>query len=124
VLHQAALAAGGIIFMDNTFFCCFIQSADGFAGSLNGLFLRAIRKGGAGFLYECTGATGVDTVAQTTFLVLLVSLDLGLDIRQLDPPINTLLSQSRGAILHEAADFVQTQYGLLFPCDRLVKRAG
>ena len=50
--HQATLAAGGVIFMDDAFFSGFIQGADGYQRSCACVFRGAALDGGAGILDE------------------------------------------------------------------------
>jgi hypothetical protein len=79
-LHQAAFATGGIVLVDDTLFSGLIQAANGFDnGSLVGF---ASVNGNAG-ITNC-GASGAteSTIAQATFFVLTITLDLRFDVCQ------------------------------------------
>jgi hypothetical protein len=105
-LHQAALAAGGIVFMDGAFFRSRIQGTDRQQSRLAGGFLIAVLNGRTSFSYESAGAANKETIANTSLLILPVALDLGLNISQLIPPKfgRTL---PRHDILLEGIRFVQ-----------------
>ena len=82
LFHQTAFPASGIILMDNTFGSCNIQFTDGgfhFHGcflliTFNDSFTRASNLR--------AGATAVDSVMQTAFLILPVSFNCGFNICQ------------------------------------------
>ena len=79
-LHQAALAARGIILVNNALFSGLIQAADGLDnGSLVGL---AGFDSGAGITNSGAGSATESAVTQTALLVLTIALDLRLDISQ------------------------------------------
>jgi hypothetical protein len=76
--------------MNNTLLGSLIQSADGAEkGSLR--FGYAGIDGAASILDRDAGGATVNTVAQTTLIVLAVTLDLGLNISHLLPPYNIRL---------------------------------
>ena len=56
VFHQAAFAAGGVVFMNNTFLSSLIQNADRDLGCLNGAFLLTCLDCQTGLFYKCTRA--------------------------------------------------------------------
>ena len=87
--HQAALAAGGVIFVNNTFFRCFVQSADGIFYGF-GCFRGAINNSFVSFGNVCAGSTTENAVAKAFLFILFIALDCRLDISQLRPPNNFL----------------------------------
>lgn len=91
VLHQAAFAAGSVVLMNNAFFSSLIQSADRDLGCLNGAFLLTCLDCQTGPFYECTRAAAHNAVAYATLLILLITLNLGLDVRQSRPPTRLFL---------------------------------
>jgi hypothetical protein len=86
VLHQAALAAGSVILMDNTFRYGFVQSANG--GSSGGLCVFSCPgcDGFTGSGDKRTGCSTVNAVCYTFLLVLFVALDCRFNISQFRPP--------------------------------------
>jgi hypothetical protein len=79
-LHQAALAARSVVFVDNAFFSSFIEAADGFDNG--GLIGFAGIDGGASFTHGSASGATEGAVAQTLLFVLAVALDLRFDISQ------------------------------------------
>lgn len=84
-LHQASLAAGGGILVNDAFFSSFVELADRLKHEVFGL--------GSTFLKRCAGCTDSSTggatriaVIDTTLFVLLISFDLRLNISQGLPP--------------------------------------
>jgi hypothetical protein len=106
MLHQAALAAGGIVFMNDTLARSLIQRADGLQHS----FFRFLRRTGqrcTGLSDECAGFAAIYTIANADFFVLPVALDLRLDICQ--SRSSKICPQLRLGILTQRGAFVQTQ---------------
>ena len=83
VLHQAALAPGGVVLVDDALLGGPIQGADGFEGCLARFFRVAGRDRLAGVFHEGAGAPAVHPVVQAALFILSVALDSGLDIGQL-----------------------------------------
>jgi hypothetical protein len=103
--HQATLASGGIIFVDDAFFGGFIQGADGSQRSCPGVFRGTSIDGSARVLYECASFSGEQTVAQAALVVLFDAFYCRFGISQLGPPKSPSLS--RQAILLDTSEFVQ-----------------
>ncbi len=104
--HQATLAAGSVVLVDDAFFGGLIQGADSSEGSSAGIFRLTAFNAGASLLDERAGATGEHAVAQAALVILFDAFDCRFGISQLRPP-KKLPSLSRQAILLEACEFVQ-----------------
>ncbi len=74
-LHQAALAAGGVVLVDHTFFRSFIEGADRLQDRFFGLGFIRFESGASLTDGSPSGATHI-AVTQATILVLTVSFDL------------------------------------------------
>ncbi len=81
-LHQSALAAGGVIFVDDTFFGRFIQlfNSSEHRGSRNCLISTFQRQ--ASFLNKGTCTPTENAVVNAPFFILPVPLDLRLNVCQ------------------------------------------
>ena len=97
--------------MDNALLGSFIQHTDGLRECGFGLGNTGI-DGGTGAFDSNTGSAAIDAVAQTTLVVLPVTLDLGLDISHLLPPENNPIA--RRVILLEGGESVQTSHRRVF----------
>ncbi len=84
-LHQAALAAGNVVFVKNAFFGSLIERFDGLSGEFAGSVQVALIHSLAGFLDEGTGASPEITVTQTPLFVLAQTFGLRFDVRQGTP---------------------------------------
>jgi hypothetical protein len=80
--HQAALAASGIVLVDDTLPSSNVELGDGGLNGFGRSFLIALGQFHTGFLHEGSGAATIDTVAQSPFLILFIALDRRLDISQ------------------------------------------
>ncbi len=81
LFHQATLAAGGSILVNNAFFGSLVEGADG----LEHIFLGSgstLCQGGTGLIHSSTGSAAHITILDTTFLVLFVTFDLRLNVSQ------------------------------------------
>ena len=88
LLHQTALAPGGIVLVNDAFLCGLVERADGFQGSGRGFlagFLGAIDFG-ARFLNSRAGAAAVNTIFDAFHVVLFITFDCRLNISQTEPP--------------------------------------
>jgi hypothetical protein len=79
--------------MENALLRRLIQCADGTDEGSFG-FRDAGIDGSSGTLYCDTGGSAINAVAQTTFVILAVTLDLGLNISHLLPPKNNPIAGS------------------------------
>jgi len=83
LLHQAALAACGVIFVNDALLRCLIEGANCHKGG----FLCSIRirtgNGYAGAGNIRAGGSTIYTITDTAFLVLLIAFDCGLNVSQL-----------------------------------------
>jgi hypothetical protein len=79
-LHQAALAARGVILVDHAFFSGLIQAADGFDHS--GLIGLASFDPGASFADGGAGRATEGAVAQAFLFVLAIALNLRFNVSQ------------------------------------------
>jgi hypothetical protein len=79
--HQAALATGGVILVNDASFSSLIEAAD---GSQNGFLRGGItgKDGSAGVADSGAGGTTHCAVAQAAFFVLAITFDLRLNISQ------------------------------------------
>ena len=88
LLHQAALAPGGIVLVNDAFLGSLVERADGFLGGSRG-FLAGFLGGvdfGARFLYSRTGTATVNAILDAFHVVLFITLDCRLNISQTEPP--------------------------------------
>lgn len=86
LLHQAALAAGSVVLVQNAFFSRFIQRAGGLHRCQASGFEITTIDSEAGFLDIGAGAAAVNAVAGATLEILTITFDLRLYISQVNPP--------------------------------------
>ena len=110
MLHQAAFAAGSVVFMNDSFFGSFIQSADRDLGCLKSAFLLTCLDRQTGPFYKCTRAAAINAVAYATLLILLIALNLGLDVRLNLPPTRLFL-QYHGLLFYLRAGDLSSKLG-------------
>jgi hypothetical protein len=79
-LHQAALAAGGVVLVDDALFSSLVQAADGLEHG--GLIGSASFDGGASFAHGGAGTTTEFAVAQAAGFILVIAFDLRLNVSQ------------------------------------------
>jgi predicted methyltransferase MtxX (methanogen marker protein 4) len=88
LLHQAALAPGSIILVNDAFLGGLIERADGFLGGCRGFlagFLGALDLD-ARFLNSSPGAATVHAILNAFHIILFITLDCRLNISQTEPP--------------------------------------
>ncbi len=83
--HQAALAAGNVVFVKNAFFGSLIERFDGLVRELAGSIQVTLIHGLAGLFDEGAGASPEITVTQTPLFVLAQTFGLRFDVRQGTP---------------------------------------
>jgi hypothetical protein len=108
--HQATFAPGGVVAVDNAFLGGLVQGADGLQGSGAGFFQTAVCNLTLCFPDECARSPAKDTVAQSLFLVLLVTFDSRFNIRQ-KSFLRNFYSLSRLIILLHSNQIVQQTRG-------------
>jgi hypothetical protein len=82
LLHQAALAASGIVLVDDTLPSRYIKFDNGSLDSFYGSFLFATVDFHTSLLHKGASAAAIDTVAQSPFFILLVALNRRLNVCQ------------------------------------------
>ncbi len=97
VLHQTTLTARSIVFVNDTLLSSLIQAADSLHGGGLGFFRIFVLERGPCFLDCRTGGAAIRAIAQATFFVLPIALDLRLDISQRSSSKNS--SYNNGAEL-------------------------
>lgn len=108
-LHQSALAACSVVFVNYTFFRSLIQHTDGFQDGCFGVFGAFACEGLAGVAHGDAGTAAKDAVAQAALFVLRVAFDLGFDVSQGSSSKGTYRILQR-LILHERGRFVQPDF--------------
>jgi hypothetical protein len=104
-LHQPALAASSIIFVDNALFRGSVELADRLDHCGLGDFRVLGFNRSASLSHESAGTPTINTVTNAAILILPISLDLRLDISQ--SRSSKKCPQVQARILHERHGFVQ-----------------
>ena len=84
MLHQAALAACGVVLVNDALLRSFVKRADSHKRSLLCSIRIRTGNGDAGAGNKSAGGASIYTIADTAFLVLLVAFDCRLNISQLN----------------------------------------